>query len=162
MKIKDIIIEDFINYKKPNMFIICPKCSFKCDHEYGNTICQNNKLVFQPTIELDNSIIIKKYLNNDITKAIVFGGLEPFDTFSDLIELIHEFRKVTLDDIVIYTGYKEEEILPYITLLSTYRNIIIKFGRYIPNQSPIIDNVLGIQLSSNNQYAKRIDIYAKN
>lgn len=162
MKIKDIIIEDFINYKKPSMFIICPKCSFKCDHEYGNVICQNNKLVFQPTIELDNSIIIKKYLNNDITKAIVFGGLEPFDTFSDLIELIHEFRKVTLDDIVIYTGYKEEEILPYITLLSTYRNIIIKFGRYIPNQSPIIDNILGIQLSSNNQYAKRIDIYAKN
>ena len=37
-----------------------------------------------------------------------------------------------------------------------YSNIIIKFGRFIPNREPHFDEVLGVNLASNNQYAKRI------
>lgn len=163
MVVKDIVIEDFINYKNPCMFIICPKCSFKCNIEAGKSICQNTSLSKLPNVKLSNNYIIDKYIKNKITKAIVFGGLEPFDTFNEMLELIHEFRKVTTDDIVIYTGYKEEEIASYITILSTYKNIIIKFGRFISNQQQQhYDEILGINLASDNQYAKRIDIYVKN
>ena len=147
MIVKDIIFEDFINYKKPSMFIICPKCSFKCDIENGNKICQNSNLVNQPSIELTNKYIVDNYINNNITSAIVFGGLEPFDTFADLLTLIHDLRKVTEDDIVIYTGYNKEEIEGYINMLSVFKNIIIKFGRFIPNNNPHYDNILGINLS---------------
>ena len=35
-------------------------------------------------------------------------------------------------------------------------NIIIKFGRFIPNQQSHYDAVLGIKLASSNQYAERI------
>ena len=38
--------------------------------------------------------------------------------------------------------------------LELYENIIVKFGRYVPNQLPHYDNVLGIKLASDNQYAK--------
>lgn len=158
MKVKDVVIEDFINYKKPCMFIICPTCNFKCNKEYGNTICQNSSLVNQSTIEISTEYIINKYINNTITKSVVFGGLEPFDSFSELLPLVKELRKVTDDDIVIYTGYNKEEISPYIDMLSLYKNVIIKFGRFVPNQQPHKDEVLGIQLSSDNQYAERISI----
>jgi hypothetical protein len=42
-----------------------------------------------------------------------------------------------------------EEILPY-------KNVIIKYGRYIPNQTPHYDEVLGVNLASDNQYAERL------
>ena len=37
-----------------------------------------------------------------------------------------------------------------------WENIIIKFGRYIPNQEKHYDDVLGIELASDNQYAEVI------
>jgi len=43
-----------------------------------------------------------------------------------------------------------------LTLLSQYKNVIIKFGRFIPNQEPHYDEILGVNLASNNQYARRI------
>lgn len=157
MKVKDIVIEDFINYKKPSMFIICAKCDFKCDKENKQAVCQNSHLAHLPTKTISNKYIIDKYINNSITQAIVFGGLEPFDTFADILELIKEIRAVTEDDIVIYTGYTEKEITGYTTILSLYKNIIIKYGRYIPNNKPHYDFILGINLSSDNQYAKYIN-----
>jgi hypothetical protein len=39
MVIKGIVDEDFVNYKKPSMFIIMPYCDFKCDKEAGCSIC---------------------------------------------------------------------------------------------------------------------------
>ena len=60
------------------------------------------------------------------------------------------------DDVVIYTGYKEEEILDKINVLKSYEPIIIKFGRYVPNQKSHYDDVLGVNLASDNQYAKII------
>lgn len=65
-------------------------------------------------------------------------------------------RVSTQDDIVIYTGYYKEEIKEYIDKLRVYPNIIIKFGRYIPNQEKHYEEELGIYLASDNQYAERI------
>ena len=73
--IKDIIDEDFINYKKPSMFIATSKCSFKCEKEDCNVHCQNSKIVKQSNIEMSIKKIINRYINNPLTAAIVFGGL---------------------------------------------------------------------------------------
>ena len=84
------------------------------------------------------------------------GGLEPFDSWSDLNSLVNLLRVYTMDDIVVYTGYKEEEIQSKIQYLCTYPNIIVKFGRFVPNQQKHYDEVLGVELASDNQYARRI------
>lgn len=157
MKVKNIIDEDFTNYKKPSMFIGMPSCSFKCDKEYGKQVCQNSELAKAPTIEIDDEEIIQRYLNNPITEAITIGGLEPFDTFEELYQFIKDFRRKSNDDIIIYTGYYLEEISEKIRQLSLFLNIIIKFGRFIPNQKPHYDTVLGIELASDNQEAIRME-----
>ena len=72
MKIKGIIFEDFINYKKPSMVIEFPYCDFKCDKECGRTVCQNSELVKTPTKDVSIIKIVKMYMENNITKAIVF------------------------------------------------------------------------------------------
>lgn len=163
MLIKGLVDEDFIQYKKPSMFIIFPFCNFKCDREAGCSICQNSQLAHEPDIDISIIEIVSRYVKNPITKAIVMGGLEPFDSRL-LINLIKEFRKYTNDDIVIYTGYTEEEIKnsswtlfpSEYEQLQQYKNIIIKFGRFIPNQEKHYDEVLGVELASPNQYARRI------
>ena len=92
MKIKGLIDEDIVNYKKTSMFISTYTCSFKCDKECGQAVCQNLPLVSQPTLEIDNKRLIQRYLANPITKAVVIGGLEPFDDTLDLINFIFDFR----------------------------------------------------------------------
>lgn len=156
MIIKGIQEEDFINYKKPSMFISFSSCTWKCEKECGKKVCQNGTLATTPNIDIGVKTIVNKYINNPITKSIVCGGLEPFDTFDDLLQLIVYLRVSTNDDIVIYTGYYKEEIADRITLLSKYKNIVIKYGRYIPNQEKHYDEVLGVYLASSNQYAERI------
>ena len=152
MKIKGLISEDFVNYKKPAMTIMFPYCTFKCGTEY----CQNSPLSKADNIEMDISDIVIRYLNNPITESVVMQGLEPFDSWNDLIEFVKQLRESTDDDIVIYTGYYKEEIADKISLLSKYKNIIIKYGRYIPDQKKHYDEVLGVYLASENQYAERI------
>lgn len=156
MLIKQIIDEDFANYKKPSMVIGFPKCSFKCDVECGKQVCQNGTLAKAPNIEISVEDIVKRYLDNNLTSAIVCAGLEPIDSFSDLIELISEFRKYTDDEIIVFTGFSEEEIANKTDILKRYKNLIIKFGRYIPNQEKHYDNVLGVYLASSNQHAEKI------
>lgn len=155
--IKGIIDEDFINYKKPSMVIEFPYCSFKCDKECGMQVCQNSALATSCNITVDLGNIVQRYINNDITQAIIFQGLDPFDSIQDMLYLIRVFRQYTQDDIVIYTGYYKQEIEDMVLFLSqTYDNIIIKFGRYIPNKNKRYDYVLGVELASDNQYAERI------
>lgn len=156
MLIKGIIDEDFINYKKPCMVIEFPYCSFKCDKECGKQVCQNGALANSPNINIERMDLTDRYLKNDITQSIVMQGLEPFDSWNDLITLIFLFRCYTNDDIVIYTGYNESEIFEQIERLQYFKNIIIKFGRYIPNQQAHYDDTLGVNLASNNQYAIKI------
>lgn len=156
MILKGIIFEDFINYKKPSMVLEFPKCSFKCEKECGIKMCQNSSLVNEPNITIDVEKVVDYYINNPITSAVVMQGLEPFDTYQQLLEFITELRKQTDDDVIIYTGYYKDEINEHVEELSKFKNIIIKFGRFIPDQKEHYDEILGIKLMSNNQYAERI------
>ena len=160
MLIKGLKDEDFVNYKKPSMFIIMPFCSFKCDKENSCNLCQNSHLAQESTLNISIRDLIKRYLDNHITKAIVFGGLEPFDTPEELDRFIKILRwgYHCDDDIVIYTGYTEEELKDRTVykIISSYNNIIVKFGRFRPNQMPHYDEVLGVNLASDNQYAKKV------
>ena len=163
MKIKGLKDEDYVNYKKPSMFIIFPYCSFKCDKENGCNLCQNSHLAQEPTIEVSLGTLLDRYQNNPLTKAIVCGGLEPFDSIEDLLNLIQatrDFREID-DDIVIYTGYTEEELAekyPWTyRVITSYKNIIIKYGRFRPNEESHYDEILGVKLVSSNQYAKKVN-----
>lgn len=78
------------------------------------------------------------------------------DSKEDLLELISELRLFYDDPVIIYTGYYKEEILDIIEQLKHYTNIIVKFGRFIPNQQKHYDEVLGVYLASDNQYAEMI------
>ena len=170
MKLKGIIDEDFVNYKLPSMYLIFPNCSFKCDKENKCQLCQNIGLVHEPEIDISKEKVIERFLNNDLTEAIVCGGLEPMDSEFDLLPFIDCLRRQYKcnSTIVIYTGYTEEELengkfgtgiaqdtqKQYWELIKQYGNIVVKFGRFRPNHEPHFDEVLGVNLASNNQYAK--------
>ena len=162
MRIKGITDEDFVNYKFPSMFISTITCSWKCCRDAGvdPSICQNHSLFSAPSKDVPDHWLVQRYISNPITHAIVFGGLEPLDQFDELLALVKEFRASTDDDIVIYTGYYPTEVPRYIRKLQKYPNIIMKYGRYIPNQVGMFDDVpdpvLGIKLASSNQYGERI------
>lgn len=155
MTLKGVIFEDFVNYKKPSMVLQFPRCSFKC----GESVCQNSALALSPNIECRARKLAEQYVDNPITEAIVMQGLEPMDSFGDVFEFISVLRDELQcdDDVVIYTGYDESEISSELLLLSThFKNIIIKFGRYITNDKERYDEVLGVKLASGNQYARKI------
>lgn len=158
MKLKGVIFEDFVNYKLPSMVLEFPKCTFKCDKECGIPVCQNSSLVNEPDIEVDTYELVRRYVDNPITHAVIAQGLEPFDSFQDLHWFIDVLRITfhCLDPVVIYTGYNKEEIETQISRLIPYENIIIKYGRFIPGYAPHYDSVLGVKLASDNQYAERI------
>ena len=160
MRVKHIIYEDFVNYKKTSMFIGTVSCDFKCCTEQNLPLstCQNQTNYLKPIIEIDNSKLIETYLANPITEAIVFGGLEPFLQFSELYDFIFELRYKynCQDDVIIYTGYNKPEILSKVIDLTLLNNIIIKYGRFIPGQKPHLDPILNVYLASDNQYAEKI------
>lgn len=175
MRLLNIIDEDIVNYKKICMYIALPTCSMKCDIDCGKNICQNDELINQCPINADGDELIKRYLSNPLTKAIVFGGLEPFDSPFAVLPFVTALRNKynCNDDVVIYTGYTEDELegksiysypnsINQNSLVDLYKNlkklnnIIVKFGRFIPGQEQHFDEVLGVYLASDNQYAKRI------
>lgn len=168
MIIKGIKDEDFLQYKLPSMLVAFPSCTFKCEKECPGCkgMCQNSELTKAPNIEISPKAIVDRYLSNPITKALVCGGLEPFDSWGDLFKLLAEFRSRYDHDFIVYTGYDKSELeemkspdwsdTSYLFRLKMFSNVIIKFGRYIPNQKPHYDEVLGIPLASDNQYAEKI------
>jgi len=156
MILKFCVDEDFVNYKEASMFLGASSCTFKCDIESGKCICQNSSLRAQPVFNIPNADIVKRYLSNDLTHSIVFGGLEPLDSIDDVLEIATLLRQNSMDKIIVYTGYTEEECLALdkFKKLINLKNIVVKFGRFVPNQEPHKDNFLGVNLASNNQYAK--------
>lgn len=156
MIIKQLCDEDFVNYKKASMMLSFPKCSFKCEKDCGRQVCQNGTLANSPNINVNIETLVNRYLKNSLTTALVCGGLEPFDSWEDLHTLVKSFREHTNDDIVIYTGYYKHEIEQQLSELKNYPNIIVKFGRFIPDKESHYDEVLGVNLASPNQHAERI------
>lgn len=159
MKIKGYVEEDFVQYKYPCMFIGVCKCDFKCCTELNLdiSICQNSSLNKAKAIDISIPYLYDRYTNNNLTKAICFGGLEPMLQFEDIASFVKYFRENGCnDDIVIYTGYYENEIKDKIEILKQYKNIVIKFGRYIPNDTEHYDEVLGVNLANKEQCGKKI------
>ena len=156
IEVKGIIWEDMVNYKKISTTLMFPKCSFKCDKENGTQICQNWELAAAPSQAVQINSFMKSYINNPITEAIVVQGLEPFDSLLDLYTVAAALEDFNItDDLVIYTGYNRNEVSSHLKpLFSIPGHLIIKWGRYIPNQESHYDPVLGVYLASDNQYAE--------
>lgn len=175
MRIKGIVDEDFVNYKKPSMFVIFPTCTFKCNKDAGKPVCQNQTLSLQQSITVATEEVCERYLQNPITEAIILGGLEPFDSLLNVMSFIDCLRNKFKcdDDVVIYTGYTEEELKRgnileggankvfadlYDYLIHHNKNIIIKYGRYREDNVRHLDKVLGVELASANQYAVKYGV----
>lgn len=160
MKIKTIVDEDFVNYKEPVMYIGTAYCDGKCCREWGMplSVCQNDGWRASATVDIDDHAIVRRYLSNPITKAVCFAGLEPFEQFDEMYRLIHLLRHDyhCSDTVVIYTGYNPDEVADGVQKLRTFENIVIKFGRYQPGFTPHYDDVLGVKLASDNQFALQI------
>lgn len=162
MRIKEIKDNVFTDYKKISMLIALPYCCGKCYKEVGKNkdMCHNEYLENVKIIDISNKCIIDRYKKNPLSKAIILGGREPFyKSFEEVYNFVKEFREMSSDDIVIYTGYYENEIADMLNKLKEFNNIIIKFGRYNPNKPPKKerDILLGVILASNNQYSERIE-----
>ena len=159
MKVKLIETEWYQDYKLPSMFIAFPTCTFKCEKENEACSCHNSSLAKAKTIDISYDEVLRQYVNNPITRAIVCGGLEPMDSFEDLVALIAtlRLRYKCKDDVVIYTGYTYRECAErgWIKRLELLGNVVIKFGRFIPGDTPHHDSILGVTLASRNQLAMR-------
>ena len=158
LTLKGVLDYDCTNYKEPVLTLEFPFCDFKCDRLNCCDICQNLPLADEPNINISYESIWKMYSENPLTKAICCQGLEPFDSQPQLLDFIEYIRYGCQcnDPIVIYTGYEKWE-LNCLDLLKDYGNIIIKYGRFIMNQDPHYDEVLGVKLASNNQYAEILE-----
>ncbi len=79
MLIKNIVDEDFVNYKIPSMFIGLGGCDWKCCKEANIpvTVCQNSPLAKQEDINISTEEIFNRYVQNPIARAVVIRGLEP-------------------------------------------------------------------------------------
>lgn len=175
MKLKNLIEEDFTDYREPGMLLGFPFCSGKCNIDAGKEVCQNKALFEAPMIDISAEEIVARYYNNPIPRCFIFGGLEPFDSLQDMIEVVDAIRKcdkflpygikktntggyVTIHsaDIVIYTGYYPWEIEDKLFELAKHdglESILIKFGRYLPGYKPHYDRNLGVELASDNQFS---------
>ena len=161
--IRGLVDEDFVQYKKHSLFIGTAFCDWKCckDAKCPISMCQNSPLAKTNIHTMTYFDLYKRYQLNNITSAIVFGGLEPFLQTEEVLGFVEFIRqKGCLDDVVIYTGYYPEEINSKLekvkSICETYGgSIVVKFGRYVPNSPSIKDEVLEVTLSSDNQFAVR-------
>jgi hypothetical protein len=154
IEVKNIIHETFQDYKKAGMLIAMCYCDWKClkEQNLDVSLCQNCALSKHNSFKINISDLFNQYISNPITSSIIFGGLEPMLQFNEVLSVIDYFRGHNCyDDIVIYTGYNNDELKDKILLLSNYDNIFLKCGRFIYNDKPIYDKILGVNLSSQNQ-----------
>ena len=140
------------------MLIATHSCDYKClvEKNLPLDICQNSHLSMCETKSEEVEILIKRFNDNLLSDCIIFAGLEPMLQFEEIVNFIKEFRRTNSEDIILYTGYYENEVLDKLNILSKFENIIIKFGRYDNSLSSNFDNVLKVELISKNQYAKKI------
>jgi hypothetical protein len=154
----------FSDYKKTSLyFTVGLTCSFKCMKDIGITEydnvsfnCHNIELVKNSPTDYSKAEIWEMCKSNPFIESFVMGGLEPLDNMLNTTNLISCIREVSEMDIVVYTGYNKSEVGRQINELSNFKNIIVKFGRFIPNSTPSYDDVLGVYLASSNQYSEKI------
>lgn len=160
MQIKGLQLEDYNDFKKCSMYVAFPSCTFKCERECGvDGMCHNHSLISDTDIEISLDKLYDHFYDNPVQQAVVCAGMEPFDSFKDLYELVKYWRieKENFCPIVIYTGYNEDEVQDKVDKLKEFAGeLIIKFGRFIPGDELHYDEVLGVNLASKNQYAKLI------
>ena len=146
------------NSSKLRVFIILVILIISLVIIYGRFVEPNLLLVNEQNIEdntLDKTFGTLKIVH---FSDILYGSTTDIDTVKKVVEIINNKKA----DIVIYTGFKECEfkhLLAYKKYLEAFQefpNIIIKYGRFIPNQEKHYDEVLGVELASPNQYARRI------
>ena len=146
MIIKDFIAEDFNSYMYPTATVILPS---------GDP--DDN-----PVFPMPDKGIIELFVYNEKTKALVIKNLTPlnFSYFDEIIELLRKLRveyKQKNSLFILYTDYDKQDIQDKLLALRSYVGpVIVKFGKYDPTFPPKMDSVLGIMLSSSNQYAERI------
>ena len=106
MRVTNIVYEDFVNYKKPSMFLGSISCDFKCcvEGEFETTVCQNSSLAHAKITNISNYEIYNKYIQNPITKAVVIGGLEPMLQWNEVLISIHAPARGATN-ILIQCGY---------------------------------------------------------
>lgn len=132
-------------------------CEWKCK-ECINKKHKDEYVISFPTI----GEIIEQYQRNILASTIIFAGLEPLDSIPNLTLIIDHFRQVTNDTIIIYTGYEIDEMtsnsdgLWLFHELKSYGNILIKFGRYIKDRPKVFNEILGIDLASDNQWVLKL------
>jgi hypothetical protein len=81
-------------------------------------VCQNGALANSPDIEIPIERLVERYLSNPLSSAIVFGGLEPFEDIDNVVRFIDMVRSAgNNDDVVIYTGYRNDEIEDKLSIL---------------------------------------------
>lgn len=159
MIVKLVKQDDFVQYKKPCVVVCFPNCTWKCCTEAGipTSVCQNQEMCGLKDIDITPGDVYNLYKESLFAESICCSGLEPMLQFDDVLSLLKYFREHDCDaDFVIYTGYYRNEIEDKIEQLAKYKNVIVKFGRYVPNQEKHYDEVLGVWLASDNQYAERI------
>ena len=159
MRVKGIVMEDFVNYKRPSMFINTCFCDFKCctEQDLDRGVCQNAPLAQANIQEIPDETILRRFQENPITKAVVIGGMEPFLQTDELVTLLKTFRTAgEMAPFIVYTGYYPEEIPERLDRIAPYGNLIVKFGRYNPRLKDRYDEVLGVRLASENQFARVI------
>lgn len=160
----DVKTDNLVDYKKTSILLVFPYCSGKCGPN-----CQNwnlRKLHQTDYINVTSQDIVQLYKSLDTHNAVVMAGLEPLDSLDDVLSIIDRInlqRKAC--DIVIYTGYTEEEynerfeqkIIKAFKANSRYPNkkLIVKIGRYDEDfKKSWHSDILGVNLATINQIVK--------
>ena len=172
MRIKAIKADDYTNYRDPegwsSLFVGMGTCDWKCCIAAGIPVdtCQNSALAKAPVVELDATDLLKRYAWE--SGSVVVGGLEPFNDMESLKELARAYKNFVnylhgeeeFDKLVIYTGYNPDEVITHVeeiyNIVKDKLTLIVKFGRFVPGQKTHLDEVLGVELASDNQFAKKI------
>ena len=157
----DVKTDNITDYKKTSLLLVFPYCSNKCKN------CQNILLQnCTTTLSVKPSDVLDLYQNLKTHNAIVMAGLEPFDSFDDVLSILSELNHLNKNtDIVIYTGYTKEEYKKQFEsdLIKEYKsavernpgidfNLLVKVGRYDEEyKHSWYSEALGVNLATTNQ-----------
>ena len=83
MKVKNIVWEDFCNYKKASLFILTPYCSFKCEQDCGEKCCT------------DIIDFIKKFRKICDDEIIIYSGYTESE-LKDKIEILNQYPNIII------------------------------------------------------------------